>query len=140
MKFNLRIDLKLKEKWGLWLAGIVVVIVTGVGGYFLVTTNWDSPETVVNKYFTDIQQKDYQKAYQLASTTQYHETIKQFTDRVNNYGKDMEIKPVEATVDKKAKTAVVKVSYAVTTDFGKYNGEGTFNLVWENRAWKITNP
>lgn len=132
--FNLK---KLGLKWKV-MAGILLLFLLAGGGYYLLTTDWESPQAVTAKYFAAVQRGDFQTAYQMTGKTRYHETLKQFTDRVSNYGKDMQIKPVSASIDHG--NAVVTLAYTVTTQFGKLAHEGTIELIWEQRAWKITNP
>lgn len=126
---------KRKILFGLLL--LVVLGLLGFGGYSLCTTDWSSPEVVTTEYFASLKQKDYQKAYQLTGKKVYHESFKQFTERVQNYGEDMEIRPVNSSVNKE--NATVTLAYTVTTDFGKLTHEGTIDLIWE-KGWRITNP
>lgn len=117
---------------------LVSVMALGAGVYFLVTTDWDSPETVTAKYYSAIKEGNLQTAYQMTDKSVYHETFKQFSERVNNYGKDMEIQSTK--VVKQGETAVVTLAYSVTTEFGKLVNEGTIDLNWNHRAWRIANP
>ncbi len=124
-------------KWKV-TAVLVLAMALGSGAYFLATTDWDSPETVTAKYFSAIKAGNLQAAYQMTDNSVYHETFKQFSARVNNYGKDMEVKPSKAL--KQGGTAVVILAYSVTTEFTKLANEGTIDLNWSHRAWRIINP
>lgn len=130
---------QLSRKRKIILGGLMVMVLglLSLGGYYVLTTDWDSPEVVTAKYFAALKQKDYQKAYELTGKKVYHESFKQFTERVQNYAEDMEISPKNASVDHGK--ATVTLAYTLTASFGKLSQEGSIDLIWD-RGWRITNP